>query len=265
MNVAKYYDESHKYYQKIWGNNISVGLYHSSDISIKEASNNTLNVMIALFNNLESVNILDLGSGSGETARYLAKKGAHLTCLNISQVQNDYNIQCNKAEGLEDKIKVVTGSFEEIPCENDSFDIVISRDSLMYSGNRKKVFLEVMRVLKSSGDFVFTDFLRKETINSTTDLYFIENDPYVHSLESFLSYKTLAETVGFQMKNTLDLSHHFAKHYKKINENFELRKNDLEKDYSNEEIEFFVQNNVNHRIAPCEKGDLKWGVLHFSK
>ncbi len=265
MNVADYYNQSHKYYQKIWGNNISIGVYNSSDMSMKAGSDNTLNIMIALFNRLEGVRILDLGSGSGETARYLAKKGAHLTCLNISQVQNDYNVQRNKAEGLADKIEVITGSFEEIPCEDKLFDIVISRDSFMYSNDRGKVFSEVMRVLKPNGDFVFTDFLKNEIANPTTDLYFIENDPYVHSLESFSSYKIIAEAAGFQTRNTLNLSHHFAKHYKKINEAFEQRKDDLEKDYSSEEIKFFVQNNVNLRIAPCEKGHLQWGILHFTK
>jgi sarcosine/dimethylglycine N-methyltransferase len=263
--ISDYYNRSHNYYQKVWGNNISIGLHNPSNISLQEGSNNTLDVMIALFRDLDDVSILDLGSGYGETARYLARKSAKLTCLNISQVQNDYNIKCNEEEGLEDRITVVTGSFENIPREDSLFDLVISRDALMYSTDRERVFLEVKRVLKAGGDFVFTDFLISETIPDTADLSFIEGDPYVQSLESFFSYQTLAEAVGLRVRNTIDLSHHFAKHYRKINRIFEERKRELKEDIPSENIKFFVENNVKRRIAPCEKGYLKWGVLHFSK
>lgn len=263
--VADYYNRSHNYYQKIWGNNISIGLHNRSNLSLQEASNNTLELMMALLQNIDNANILDLGSGYGETARYLARKGAHVTCLNISQVQNDLNIQYNQAENLEDKIVVFTGSFENIPCENNLFDIVISRDSLMYSKDRERVFLEVKRVLKTKGDFVFTDFLIGESISDTANLDFINDDPYVQSLASFLSYENLAKTVGFRVKNTINLSYHFVNHYRKINSIFEKKKEELEADIPREEILFFVANNVKRRIAPCEKGHLQWGVLHFSQ
>ena len=263
--IADYYNRSHNYYQKIWGNNISIGLHNRANLSLQEASNNTLELMIALLQNIDKANILDLGSGYGETARYLARKGAHITCLNISQVQNDFNIQYNKTENLEDKIVVVTGSFENIPSEDKIFDVVISRDSLMYSQDRERVFLEVKRVLKAGGDFVFTDFLISENIPDTANLDFINDDPYVQSLASFLSYNNLAKKVGFQVKNTIDLSYHFANHYRKINRIFEQKREELEVDIPREEILFFVANNVKRRIAPCEKGYLQWGVLHFSQ
>lgn len=268
MNVqdsSDYYDKSHDYYQKIWGNNISIGLHNPSDISLQEACNNTLDVMIALFRKLDDVNILDLGSGYGETARYLARKGACVTCLNISQVQNDHNIQCNEAEGLADKITVMTGSFEKIPSEDSCFDIVISRDALMYSKDRKSVFSETRRALKDGGDFVFTDFLIGENIPDTADRSFVEDDPYVESLESLLSYKILAEGVGFCTRNMLDFSHHFANHYRKLNEIFEKSKEELAEIMPKNAIEFFVENNLERRILPCKKGYLKWGILHFSK
>lgn len=265
LEVSEYYDRSHDYYQKVWGNHISIGLHHPSNISLQEASNNTLDVMIALFGTLDEAKILDLGSGYGETARYLARKGANLTCLNISQVQNDHNMKWNEKAGLQDRIHVVTGSFQDILSEDEFFDVVISRDALMYSPDRKRVFSEVNRVLKRGGDFVFTDFLISETIPETADLSFIEGDPYVQSLESFLSYQNLAEVEGFCLRNTINLSHHFARHYTKINQMFEARKKELKGEIPNDDLQFFVANNVKRRISPCEKGHLKWGVLHFSK
>merc|ERR1711964_535831 len=51
----------------------------------------------------------------------------------------------------------VDGSFEDIPCNDVTFDIVWSQDAILHSGNRGQVLEEVDRVLKKNGEFIFTD------------------------------------------------------------------------------------------------------------
>ena len=59
---------------------------------------------------------IDLGSGFGGAARYLAKRfGCQVTCLNISEVENERNRKANAAAGLDKLIDVKHGTFEEIP------------------------------------------------------------------------------------------------------------------------------------------------------
>ena len=60
--------------------------------------------------------MLDLGSGYGGAARYLAKNhGCKVTCLNLSETQNERNIYNNKNYGLNHLINVTKGNFEDIP------------------------------------------------------------------------------------------------------------------------------------------------------
>ena len=138
-----YYDSSDadNFYELVWGGeDIHVGLYFE-DIPVLEASRKTVEVMAE---QLEPVDpdsaIIDLGAGYGGSARYLAKKyGCEVSCLNISEVQNDNNRRQNQEQGLEHKIDVLHGSFEDIPCKNESMDIIWSQDSFLHSGNRVQV------------------------------------------------------------------------------------------------------------------------------
>ena len=60
--------------------------------------------------------ILDIGAGFGGAARYLAENyGCSVTCLNLSEVENERNREMNAARGLTGSIDVVDGSFETSP------------------------------------------------------------------------------------------------------------------------------------------------------
>src|SRR5699024_6611413 len=102
--------------------------------------------------------VLDIGAGFGGSARYLARTyGCRVSCLNLSEVENERNRRMNEEQGLSDLIDVVDGSFEDLPYEDNHFDVVWSQDAMLHSGDRVRVLEEVDRVLKPRGDFVFTD------------------------------------------------------------------------------------------------------------
>ena len=108
--------------------------------------------------------ILDLGSGFGGASRFLASNhGAHVTALNLSSVENERHRQINERAGLSDSITIMDGNFEDIPCPDEHFDIVWSRDAILHSDMRETVLREVDRVLKKIGQFIFTDPMQSDT------------------------------------------------------------------------------------------------------
>jgi sarcosine/dimethylglycine N-methyltransferase len=102
--------------------------------------------------------IADFGAGYGGSARWLARTyGCHISCINLSEVQNERNRQITDAAGLTDLIDVYDASFEDAPVAAGSFDHVWSQDSLLHAGDRARVLDEVDRILKPGGSFIFTD------------------------------------------------------------------------------------------------------------
>lgn len=87
-----------------------------------------------------------------------------MTCLNISEAQNETNRERNRNAGLDAKIRVVHGSFEAIPEPDGSYDVVWSQDAILHAADRRKVIEEAFRVLKAGGELIFTDPMQADEV-----------------------------------------------------------------------------------------------------
>ncbi|MEL3947896.1 MULTISPECIES: glycine/sarcosine N-methyltransferase [Streptomyces] len=162
VGVARsYYNstDADNFYARVWGGeDIHIGLYDHSGEPIADASRRTVERMAGKLGLTEDSVVLDLGSGYGGSARYLASTyGCRVLALNLSEVENQRHKELNAARSLSGLIEVVDGSFEDIPYPDDQVDMVWSQDAFLHSGNRVRVLEEVARVLKPGGQLIFTD------------------------------------------------------------------------------------------------------------
>jgi SAM-dependent methyltransferase len=147
------------FYHEVWGGeDIHVGLYQTPDEAIAPASQRTVAQMAEKAGITAETRVLDMGAGYGGAARWLAKTyGCRVTCLNLSEVENERNREKNRDQGLDDLVDVVDGSFENMPLQDNAFDLVWSQDAFLHSGDRRAVVGEIDRVLVPGGQVVFTD------------------------------------------------------------------------------------------------------------
>lgn len=98
--------------------------------------------------------ILDLGAGTGVVAKYILKRceeGCRIVALDICKDMLD---QIN-----ETKIETICSGVEELPFEDGSFDVVVSRQCLHYVEEVEKVLTEVQRILKPNGVFILAQIV----------------------------------------------------------------------------------------------------------
>ncbi len=93
--------------------------------------------------------IVDLGVGPGLLSKEIKNIIPNSKIIGIDPSKCMLNIACKNAD-IEPKV----GSSENIPLENDSVDLIVSRFSLTYWKNPNKSFKEIFRVLKPNGKFV---------------------------------------------------------------------------------------------------------------
>ena len=262
-----YYDSSDAdtFYHSIWGgSDIHIGLYNSSSESIATASQRTVEHMASFINPITaSTRILDLGAGYGGAARYLAKTfGCKVVCLNLSEVENERNRQMTKEGGLEDLIDVVEGSFEEIPVEDHSIDVVWSQDAFLHSGNRSKIIQEIARVLvQDEGKVIFTDPMAAQGAD-TAGLAPILQRIHLDSLGSLGFYQTEFQKHGYQDQGFKDHTNQLVQHYSRVLQELESREDQMKNKISNE----YVRNmkaGLTHWIEGGRSGQLSWGILQF--
>ncbi|CAN5543844.1 hypothetical protein BH24ACT22_BH24ACT22_04060 [soil metagenome] len=266
-NVARdYYNsgDADNFYSKIWGGeDIHIGIYRSEDEPIFDASRRTVEKMAAHLDGLgPESRVLDLGAGYGGAARFLAGKyGCHVTALNLSEIENERNRTLNVNRGLEYAIKVVEGNFEDVPCDEDSFDVVWSQDAILHSGEREKVFEEVSRVLKEDGDFVFTDPMKSDGCPDEV-LQPILDRLHLDSLGSPEFYRQTARTVGLQEVDFEDHTEHLTAHYARVLKETEQREDELSEVVSQAYLGR-MKKGLGHWVEGGYNGHLTWGIYHF--
>ena len=267
--AQEYYnsDDADNFYYHVWGGeDIHVGLYESQDEDITTASQRTVATMAAQCASrfTPQTTIIDVGSGYGGSARWLAKKyGCHVMCLNLSETQNIRNRLMNNEQDLADRIEVVDGNFEEIPSDDQQFDIAWSQDAILHSGRREKVLDEVNRVLKPGGEFIFTDPMQADDCPEGV-LGPVLNRIHLDSLGSFAFYRQQARRLGWEEVAVIDHNRQLVNHYTRVRQELVKRREDLANKVSADYIDRMVQG-LGHWIDAGSNGYLAWGIMYFRK
>src|SRR5690625_2545376 len=235
-----YYNSSDAdtFYHTIWGGtDIHVGLYESDSDDIGEASKRTVERMAGKVDITPDTRVIDIGAGYGGSARYLAETyGCHVTCLNLSGVENARHREQNRDAGLEHLITVVDGSFEDIPVQDNGFDVVWSQDAFLHSGDRTRVMEEAARVMRRGGHFVFTDPMATDTA-SQHELEPILKRLHLDTIGTPGFYDREAARLGMTKVEFDDLSPQLPNHYGRVLAETEQRESELRGKISDEYLE----------------------------
>ncbi|MBN2086906.1 class I SAM-dependent methyltransferase [Candidatus Peregrinibacteria bacterium] len=95
--------------------------------------------------------VLDAGAGTGRLSVKLKKAGADVTALDISPEMLHLLSQKNH------DIKTIEGDMEDMPLEDESFDMVFSTLAMVHLKKIEPFMDEVYRVLKDDGIFVLVN------------------------------------------------------------------------------------------------------------
>ncbi|MBA8824394.1 sarcosine/dimethylglycine N-methyltransferase [Saccharopolyspora lacisalsi] len=265
VNTARDYynsEDADNFYYHVWGgNDIHVGLYETPEQDIDTASRRTVERMASKVEITPETRILDIGAGYGGAARYLARTyGCKVACLNLSEVENQRNIEFNRAEGLDGLIEVKDGSFEDIPYQDNAFDLVWSQDAMLHSGDRGRVLEETTRVLKPGGDFVFTDPMSSDQA-ARKDLEPILDRLSLDSMGSPGFYRKELARLGLQTFDFEDLTSYLPLHYGRVLEVLESREQELS-DRIGERYRTSMKAGLRNWVNGGNTGNLAWGIVH---
>jgi len=103
--------------------------------------------------------VLEVGSGSGGPAAYLAaKRGCRLTGVDINEHGIRNATALATSNGLADRVRFETvDANQSLPFADASFDVVISNDAMCHIANRAAALRDWHRILRPGGRAFFTD------------------------------------------------------------------------------------------------------------
>ena len=137
--------------------------------------------------------ILDLGSGTGYLSNILKQMfpDAKITCLDISL---DMLLECSKKNT---KFNLVVADAENMPFNNEVFDLVISSFTLHWCEEIEKIFSDIHRYLKNNGVFMFTTVGPNTLIELNNAYANIDGEQHVNSFTDMHVYGDSLLKCGF--------------------------------------------------------------------
>lgn len=122
--------------------------------------------------------VLDLGSGGGIDVFLAAREvGENGRVIGVDFSEKSIDVAERNAKKMKAKnVEFRLGDLENLPVENESIDTLISNCVINLVPDKKKVFEEAYRVLKSGGRMIISDMVTDKKLPKS-----IRNDPVLWS------------------------------------------------------------------------------------
>jgi|GEM_PF-1666002 len=139
--------------------------------------------------------LLDVGSGMGGMAYYLARKfHAIVTGLEIHSWMAQYATN-HTPEAIKDDVNFIIYNEEGlIPAQPQTFDIICSKGVLTHVADKRELFRDLHRVLKSSGRICLIDWIVPEEKGPQND---VRPSDEISCKETLSSYQKILADCGF--------------------------------------------------------------------
>ena len=149
--------------------------------------------------NLENLNVIDIGCGTGGAAFHIAKKYGAKSVLGVDtepMVINRANELLNKNKINNVTFKVIKkGSYE---FDDNSFDFIFSKDTFLHIPNKEILCKELFRILKPGGFLAVSDWMRKDDNPLSKQMYeYIQTEDLDMNMCSLSRYKNALISSGF--------------------------------------------------------------------
>eukprot|EP01126_Amoeba_proteus_P026456 TRINITY_DN2619_c0_g1_i2.p1 TRINITY_DN2619_c0_g1~~TRINITY_DN2619_c0_g1_i2.p1 ORF type:complete len:450 (+),score=74.70 TRINITY_DN2619_c0_g1_i2:444-1793(+) len=167
-----------------------------------------LDLCMSMLNLSRGSKIINVGSGLGGPARYLAgKHGVEVLAIELQSDLNRTSAELVQRCGLSSMVINIGGDFLKVGPHlcSDGYDAIVSWLTILHIQNREKLFHLCYRNLKPGGYFFAEDFFKISKFTSE-ELSLLQEEvacPYVPDMNS---YKNQLRKAGFECIQVTDLT-----------------------------------------------------------
>jgi sarcosine/dimethylglycine N-methyltransferase len=153
---------------------------------------------------------LEIGSGIGGPARYLAHRGGiRVTALELQSDQNRLAAALSERCGMADSIDHVCGNFLDHDFAGQQFDAVVSWLALYHIPERPLLLERCHALLQPGGRFYTEDLFGIGEIDASQRAE-LERDLYAITLPDLDGYRSDLEAAGFEVEHCDDMTADWA-------------------------------------------------------
>lgn len=148
--------------------------------------------------------IMDVGSGIGGPARYLADKtGCQVTALELQSDLHEVALSLTERCGLSGLVKHLCGNILDFPEEDCDFNFIVSWLSFLHIPDRDSLIRKCYNILKSDGKMFIEDFYKGSEFTEE-EVRILSRDISCVYLPTFNDYKKQLICGGFKKVELTD-------------------------------------------------------------
>jgi SAM-dependent methyltransferase len=154
--------------------------------------------------------VLDIGSGIGGPARYLAYTyGCHVTAVELQPALHAIAVDLTHRCGLVDRVTQVCGDALTYPLPDDEFDAAISLLAVLHIPDRRRLFTRLAHALRPGGACYIEDLSMRASF-APADARDVRNVVYGINVTTPAEYVADLRAAGFADVRATDLTPDWA-------------------------------------------------------
>lgn len=174
------------------------------------AASRPIDVLAARAGISEASVVLDLCSGLGGPARYLAWRfGSPVVGVDITSSRVEGAARLTEIAGLSSLVRFVEAETTELPFAAGSFTACIGQEAFVHIADKTRLFSECRRVLRPGGVLAFTDWSATSRLSSR-ERGVLERGFVADGLVTGEEYRRALERAGFTGVRIEDLTKEWA-------------------------------------------------------
>ncbi len=204
-------------YARVWGDSIHFGLYPTRDLDLEAATIETKRRMADLAGVSVGTHVLEVASGWGATARYLARdRGARVLATNLEQAHTARARMVSDMAGLRSRIDTENADFHTLPFADETFDVWWCQEATVHATCKPQVFTEAYRVLRPGGRMIFSDQTTFRTRCEPAELAKIAERHGSEDLFDEAEFLGGLDKSGFSNATAYRWDPHMARHFENL-------------------------------------------------
>lgn len=202
--------------------------------------------------------IIDIGSGLGGAAFYFAERyDASVVGIDVAPAMVEISTERKVEKGLS-KVRFIGGDVCEAQLPGAGFDLVWSRDCILYIQNKTRVWQAITDCLKPGGSLFITDFCRRPDQLSPEFAEYLDRCEY--HVQDIKTYAAALTAAGLLVSAQEDITDQFIVHLEDEQRRLKDSRTEFLREFDDADYRYLMER-WDKKLAFCRSGDFRWGLF----